>query len=121
LRIRSEPVNDTLVMTAVGEVRLDTVNDLCAAVRAGVAQAVDRPLVVDLSAVTFFGAYGLAALLDATRYDDRPAQLLRVVVDASHPAIWPVELIGLDEVLVLYSTLEEATRADDPAGGAHRT
>jgi anti-sigma B factor antagonist len=38
-------------------------------------------------------------------------QSLRIVVDTSRPIIRPIQLAGLDEVLRLYRTVEEALAA----------
>jgi anti-sigma B factor antagonist len=65
--------------------------------------------VVDLSAVTFLGSRGIAALVGANRQSRGEA--LRVVVDANRPVIRPLEVTGLDEVLALHHSVAEAIEA----------
>jgi anti-sigma B factor antagonist len=69
---------------------------------------------VDLTAVTFFGSAGLTALLAATRLSEARREPLRIVVDHNRPVIRPIMVTGLDDVLTLYHTVEEALAAATP-------
>jgi anti-sigma B factor antagonist len=85
------------------------VDRLRAAVTAGFDQLRDREiLVIDLTAVTFFASAGLQALVDVTEAAQQRREPLRIVVDHNRPVIHPIKIIGLDHVLALYDTVEQA-------------
>ncbi|HEY1570311.1 MAG TPA: STAS domain-containing protein [Pseudonocardiaceae bacterium] len=68
----------------------------------------DRPavLVVDLTAVTFLGSAGLAALVQA---HDAAGEQVSVRVVAANRVVWhPIELTGLGKKLAVYGSLEQA-------------
>lgn len=69
-----------------------------------------RPLVVDLTAVTFFGSAGLRTMSEsADEAATRPGfEPLRVVVDHNRPVIRPLEIVGLDAVLTLFYDVADA-------------
>lgn len=76
----------------------------------------DRPVVLDLTGVTFLGSAGLTALVNSwAAVEHRPAGAgpLRVVVDETRPVIRPMQISGLDQVLRLYHDVEGAL-ADRP-------
>ncbi len=64
-----------------------------------------------LTDVDFLNSAGLTALLDATWHADARPEPLRIVVDANRPVIRPIEVTGLDDVLALYHSVEEALNA----------
>ncbi|HVL85468.1 MAG TPA: anti-sigma factor antagonist [Pseudonocardia sp.] len=105
-----------LIVTARGEIDLHTAGRL----RATVADALTRlsdlptagaPVVVDLTDVTFLASAGLAALVAAARDAHSRREPLRVVVDHTRPVVRPIELAGLDDVLALYRSVEDALQA----------
>jgi anti-sigma B factor antagonist len=101
--------SEALVVTVAGEIDVLTVDRLRAAVAGGFEKLPDGAvLVIDLTNVTFLGSPGLQALVDATRAARRRREPLRIVVDHTRPVVRPIELAGLDDVLALYSTLDEA-------------
>lgn len=100
-----------VVVVAAGDVDLLTVARLRAAVTAGIGEAAGRPVVLDLSAVTFLGSNGLAALVDAVGMAERRGEPLRVVVDHTRPVIRPIQLAGLDDILSLYNSVDDAVAA----------
>ncbi|MGH3886811.1 MAG: STAS domain-containing protein [Pseudonocardiaceae bacterium] len=66
-----------------------------------------RLLVIDLRAVTFLGASGLAALLDIGDAAARTATSMRLVCDT--PVVTrPLEILGLREVFVMFAGLHAA-------------
>jgi anti-sigma B factor antagonist len=96
---------------ATGEVDVLTAGRLRASVNKALREAENRPVVVDLTAVTFLGSHGLAALADAASTAQQRRDPLRVVVDVvdETPAvIRPLQITGLDGVLSLYYSVEEA-------------
>lgn len=113
VRIEIGPVvhgqREALVVTVSGEIDVLTVDRLRAAVAAGFDQLPDRAaLVIDLTDVTFLGSAGLQALVEATRAARRRREPLSIVVDHARPVIRPIELAGLDDVLALFHTLDQA-------------
>lgn len=103
--------DDTVIVVVAGEVDLDTAPRLRAAITAALADAGAGACVVDLTEVTFLGSAGLTALLDGTREAEHRQEPLRIVVDANRPVIRPIEITGLDDVLSLYHSVDEALRA----------
>ena len=108
LSIASREVDGAVVLAVAGEIDLHTAPRLLAAVDTGFDQASDGPLVIDLTDVSFLGSAGLAALVSARRQAQRRREPLRIVVDHNRPVIRPLEITGLDEVLALYHTVDEA-------------
>jgi len=97
-----------VVLAVRGEVDLSTGGRLLEAGSAALREAVGRPVVLDLSGVNFLSSSGLGllvALHDEGRDIGSP---LRVVVDETRPVIRPIRTMGLDEVLSLYGSLDEA-------------
>lgn len=104
------------VVTVDGAVDALTVPRLRDALHKAFARLDGRVLVVDLSAVTFFGSPGLRALSESATeaaLHHRGLRPLRIVVDSSRPVIRPIEIVGLDGVLSLYHDVEAALR-DSP-------
>lgn len=112
LAITRRVVDGTLVVAAAGEVDTDTAPELAAAVLACVDQAGGGPCVLDLTNVSFLDSAGLTILLEATLRAEGNQESLGIVVDANRPVIRPIEVTGLDEVLTLFHTVEEAVGAD---------
>ena len=111
LTITSQRRDAAVVVTVVGEVDMDTAPQVSAAVTAAFAEIGAHCYVLDLTNVTYLGSAGLTALLDATRRAESRSEPLLVVVDANRPVIRPIEITGLDEVLRLYHSLDEALRS----------
>jgi anti-sigma B factor antagonist len=100
---------EAVVVTVAGEIDLLTVDRLRAAVSDGFDQLPQSAiLVIDLTDVTFLGSPGLQALVDATRAARQRCEPLRIVVDHNRPVIRPIEVTGLDDVLALFYTVDEA-------------
>ena len=102
-------VNEALVVSVTGELDMLTTPRL----RAAVAEALDEAggstlVVVDLTEVTLLGSPRLAALVDAVSKARQRCGPLRIVVDNTRPVVRPIELTGLDDVLALYDTVDEA-------------
>jgi anti-sigma B factor antagonist len=99
---------DAVVLTVAGEIDLFTAPRLRAALRDAFDHAGEGPVVLDLSQVTFLGSAGLLLLVDAVREEQKRPGPLRVVVDHARPVIRPLELTGLDDLLSLYHTVDQA-------------
>ncbi len=99
-------------MVAVGgEVDLSTAPAFEAAIATALKE--EPPvLVIDLSEVTFMASVGLRVLV-ATQEELRES--VRVAVVANNPATSrPIQMTGLDEIITLYPTLDEALSALTP-------
>ncbi|HEY2204735.1 MAG TPA: STAS domain-containing protein [Pseudonocardia sp.] len=104
---------EALVVTVTGEIDLHTVARFRAAVADGLEQvAADETdglaLVIDLRDVSFLGSPGLQALVEVTRAARRRREPLRIVVNHTRPVVRPIELTGLDGLLALYNTVDQA-------------
>jgi len=104
LRITSRSEGVVRVVEAAGEVDLVTAPALRTALTDALDESSGGPCVVDLTGVTFLDSAGLTTLIEV----NQRAQSLRVVVGSNRPVIRPIQLTGLDGVLALYSSLEEA-------------
>lgn len=100
---------EALVVAVSGEIDVLTVDRFRAAVATGFDQLPDGAvLVVDLTQLSFLGSAGLQALVDATRAARRRREPLRIVVDENRPVIRPIELTGLDDLLALFHSVDQA-------------
>ncbi len=111
LGIVHHEVDGMLVIAVTGEVDLETAPALHEAVTAGIDRTRGMPCVLDLTTVTFLGSAGLTALVDATGRAEARREPLRIVVDSNRPVIRPIQVTGLDDVLRLYHTVDEAVGA----------
>ena len=112
LDIAERVVQGTLVVAVTGEIDVDTAPALREAVRAAIVRTAGEACVVDLTEVTFLGSAGLAALVTAARVAQARHEPLRIVVDSNRPVIRPIVVTGLDHLLAMYHSVEEALRAD---------
>lgn len=108
-------VASAVVVEVAGELDLHTAPELMAALD----ESLERPgldvVIVDLSAVTFFGSSGLGVLANlATRTADRLPVALRLVAPADHRTVTrPWRAMNLQQLLPLYPTV--AAALDDRA------
>jgi anti-sigma B factor antagonist len=108
LRVAVRREGTAIVVVVDGDVDPLTVARLRAAVDEALGDAAGRPVIVDLTAVTYLGSHGLAALVEAASTAQGRREPLRLVVDETRAVIRPMQLTGLDEVLALYYTVQEA-------------
>ncbi|OBF54789.1 anti-anti-sigma factor [Mycobacterium sp. 852002-50816_SCH5313054-b] len=98
-------VDDAVVLTVSGEVDMLSAPRLAEAVRTALA-AEPPALVIDLTKVDFLASAGMTVLVTAQAEVAPPT---RFAVVANGPATSrPIKLMGLDNVLALYSTLDSA-------------
>ncbi|SPM29689.1 STAS domain-containing protein [Mycobacterium terramassiliense] len=98
-------VDDAVVLTVSGEVDMLSAPQLAEAVRAALAET-PPALVIDLTKVDFLASAGMTVLVTAQAEVAPPT---RFAVVANGPATSrPIKLMGLDNVLALYSTLDSA-------------
>jgi anti-sigma B factor antagonist len=105
-----EERDDAFVLAVGGEIDGLTAPRLRAAIGEAFERLDGRPLVVDLTGVLFLGSPGLHALFDSASVagHQRGVEPLRVVVDDTRPVIRPIEMVGLDNVLALYDSVDDA-------------
>ncbi|MFD5249986.1 STAS domain-containing protein [Amycolatopsis sp. NPDC058340] len=103
----SRQLDGHALVTATGEVDVDTAPRLQAALDDSHGQA----CLLDLTRVSFLDSAGLAVLVTAHSHAEARREPLRVVVDSNSPVIRPIEITGLDVVLRLYHTVDEALDA----------
>ncbi|WP_405136944.1 anti-sigma factor antagonist [Nocardia sp. NBC_01388] len=108
LRVEHRMIGDVAVVAIWGEVDGTTAPQLAAAVQAGLDRTRARYCVLDLTDVQFLGGAGLKTLAATNLEAEIRREPLRIVVDANRPVIRPLEISGLEEVLALYHTVEEA-------------
>lgn len=101
-------IGDVAVVAIWGEVDATTAPQLAAAVQAGLDRTRARYCILDLTDVEFLGGAGLKTLAATNLEAEIRREPLRIVVDANRPVIRPLEISGLEEVLALYHTVEEA-------------
>jgi anti-sigma B factor antagonist len=115
MTVRSADRDDAVVLTVSGDIDGLTAPRLRAAMVEAFDRLAGRPLVVDLTAVRFLGSPGLRVLRDSAEeaVRHRGSQPLRIVVDETRPVIRPIEIVGLDEILALYHTVDHALARGD--------
>lgn len=105
-------VRGGVVVAVTGEV--DT--EAAPALRTAVMSAIDDTAgtcVLDLTTVDFLDSAGLATLITTDAYAKEQGKSLRIAVDSNSPVIRPIEITGLDIVLRLYHTVDEALQASN--------
>jgi anti-sigma B factor antagonist len=117
LTLRTVERHDAVVVTAAGAIDGLTAPRLAAAVDAAYDSLAERVLIVDLAEIGFLGSAGLRVLRDAASeaVNRRGLDQLRVVVDHSRPVIRPIEIVGFDQFLTLFHTVEDALMAGEPS------
>jgi anti-sigma B factor antagonist len=98
-------VGHLVVVAVSGEVDALTAPRLTAAIREARAAAPDAGLIVDLSRIEFLASAGVTALL-TVRNQVPPRTAFGVVVDG--PARRSMTILGVDSVIALYRTVDEA-------------
>jgi anti-sigma B factor antagonist len=108
LDLEKEPSsNDTLtIIKATGKISLETVNDFATKMRAETANS----LVLDMSAVSFLDSAGVGALVSlfVSRRNHQKKFSLAALSQQGNAV---VTVAGLQNLLPIYKTVEEATAA----------
>jgi anti-sigma B factor antagonist len=108
MTVAREDRGGCLVLAVRGEVDLSTGGRLAEAAGEVLREAGGRPVVLDMLEVEFLSSSGLGVLValnDEARATSTP---LRVVVDQERPVMRPIRTMGLDDVLSMYGTVDEA-------------
>ena len=112
LDIQLESGERAVVVHTTGEVDMSAAPVLSAELAEAIAAAGStghRQVVVDLLAVTFFGSSGLAALSECHERA-QSADVTVSIVAAGRTVLRPITITGLDRVIPVHSTLDEALR-----------
>jgi anti-sigma B factor antagonist len=109
MTVRADDREDVLILTVEGDIDGLTAPRLSVAISDAYRALGGRPLVLDLTKVQFMGSTGLRTLRESAQ---GPGPL-RVVVDHTRPVIRPIEIVGLDQILALYHTVDDAIAAGD--------
>jgi anti-sigma B factor antagonist len=111
MEIHRRPLEGHTLVTVTGEVDADTAPELQTALLDALDDPGSRACVLNLTQVAFLGSAGLAALVTAHTHAEERREPLRIAVDSNSPVIRPIEITGLDVVLRLYHTVDEARQA----------
>jgi anti-anti-sigma factor len=98
-------VDDVVVVSVSGDLDMVTVPKASEAIELA-SRAESEAMIVDLTGATFLSATGITMLLDAHR-ETASHRRFRVVADGSATSR-PLKLLGIDAVVALYRTLDEA-------------
>ncbi|WP_051343435.1 STAS domain-containing protein [Pseudonocardia spinosispora] len=112
---------DVVLVSVRGEVDMLSSPELLTAARHAISESAGRVVVLDLTGVDFLDSHGLATLVTATDAAQRSDTRLRVVVGPTQAARRPIQIAGLDRILVLCDTVADARSFQEqnvqPAGG----
>jgi anti-sigma B factor antagonist len=116
--ITSEVLDTAVVVTVVGEIDNSNGHQLEAALGAALQRA-GQPeqagvVAVDLTRVSFLGSAGLNALVNAACQAEWTTKPLRIVVNEHLPVIRPIQLTGLESMLVLFDSVADALSVELP-------
>ncbi|MEU8899807.1 STAS domain-containing protein [Nocardia sp. NPDC048505] len=103
LEIGSRTVATTVIVAVRGEIDMASAPQLEAGLDEVLREA-PATVVIDMSEVGFLGSAGLSVLLGASR--SHPEVDLRIVATAA--ARRPMELTGLDKMLAVFDSLQDA-------------
>jgi anti-sigma B factor antagonist len=106
--IRESWSDRIMVLSVCDEVDLFSAPKLTEAIHHALAQA-PVGLIVDLTDVKFLAAIGMSVLVEAQEQADAISARLGVVADGAATSR-PIRLLGIDAILALYSTLDDALR-----------
>jgi len=102
-----------LVYELEGELDTYTSHQLRAALMDGLERAAGRPVIVDLSRLSFFGSAGIGTLAEcADAANARPeGGTLRLVAGDNHIVNHPIQATALNTLLPAFSSLNDAVSA----------
>ncbi|WP_123024254.1 STAS domain-containing protein [Mycolicibacterium stellerae] len=98
-----------VVLSVIGEVDIVTAPHLSRAICEALGKSATT-LVIDLTEVTFLASVGMSVLVTAQQAADAMAVRFAVVAEGVTTRR-PITLLGIDAVLALYPTLDDALRA----------
>lgn len=104
-QVGKHQVDEAVVLTVAGEVDMLSAPQLSEAIQTATA-ARPATLIVDLSKVDFLASAGMTVLVTAQAEVVAPTRFAVVAHGAATSR--PIKLMGIDTVLPLYSTLDDA-------------
>ena len=107
MSIEHSEVRGFTVVRVRGEVEVLTAPRLADAVTSALGG--ERPVVVDLTDVTFLDSAGLGTLLRVTEASEEGGEPLRLAVDENRPVVRTLQITGLEHRLALHHSAEDAT------------
>jgi anti-sigma B factor antagonist len=107
LRISSRRAGPALVVAVAGEIDAFTAPKLETALGAVLDQT-GGPVIVDLGNVPFLASRGISVLVGAATEARQRERQLRFVVGSATPVRRPLQVLGLDDTLPLYASVDEA-------------
>jgi len=111
LRIAHETIGEAVVVHVVGEIDMVTAPEVQEHLEKACARANPPEVVVaDLTDVTFIGSSGLSVLLEIDKRCRSQRTPLRVVV-TKQATIQPLQVTGLDRVLLVAASLDSVIRS----------
>lgn len=115
MTVRTADRGDAVIVTVRGEVDGLTAPRMRGAVAEAFGRLDGRPMIVDLTGVTLLGSAGLRVLRDSAEEAVQHQGLLplRIVVDEARPVVRPIEIVGLDQILALYHSVDHALAGGD--------
>lgn len=108
MTVAREDRGGCLVLAVRGEVDLSTGGRLAEAGGEVLREAGGRPVVLDMLGVEFLSSSGLGVLVSLNDEARAIATPLRVVVDQERPVMRPIRTMGLEDVLTMFGTVDEA-------------
>jgi anti-sigma B factor antagonist len=115
LDVRVSRTGDVLVVSVTGELDMDTVPEVRAAITSGLSGN-PSALVLDLSEVGFFGSAGLSLLLEARHRVDALA-----VVATRRAVLRPIQLTSVARLFSVSASVDEALAEVSSTRHAHRS
>ena len=109
LRVHTSVIDGIVVLSVAGELDVSTAPKLDHAITRGITGPL-AGLIVDLSNVNFMASAGMSVLLEGDSTAKTVSKWFGVVAN-SRVTQRPMELLGLDQMLNTYSTLD-AARSD---------
>ncbi len=103
--VGKQQVDQAVVLTVSGEVDMLSSPHLAEAIQTALATK-PAALIVDLSKVNFLASAGMTVLVTAQAETEPPTQF--AVVANGSATSRPIKLMGIDSVLALYSSLDDA-------------
>lgn len=97
------------IVSVTGDVDALTAPDLTETVR-GLLGSSPKAVIVDLSDVVFLASAGMSALVEIQELLSPDAKL--VVVAEGSATSRPIKLVGIDKIVELHPTLDEALKAN---------
>ncbi|WIM86744.1 STAS domain-containing protein [Candidatus Mycobacterium wuenschmannii] len=113
LKLAERTDGDAVVISAEGIVDMAAAPTLTEQIRAALRR---RPavLIIDLTKVTFLATAGMSVLMETDRTSKERSIVFRVVADGP-VTVMPMQLLGIDDLLAIYPTVDAAREGLPPS------